>query len=199
SGIVKEAKLIELELCCERLPVKLDSGADISVIRKSLLPDRRDHPKGIIKLRGAFGEEIEAELVHIPCRLADTSKQQKLVLCALTDEHASGLNVLLTQIDYEDLKAVWYEELEGDYLGANMERGEEKFLEPPLVRKQREDESLRTLQKYAKARSHGYTEIEGLLFHKESMNKQLIMQVVLPKDRHRQVLQVAHESPVGGY
>ncbi|KAM7303487.1 uncharacterized protein ISCGN_013443 [Ixodes scapularis] len=129
SGIVKEAKLIELELCGERLPVRLDSGADITVIRKSLLPDRRDQPKGKIKLRGAFGQEIEAELVHIPCRLADTSKvgnqQQKLVLCALTDELASGLNVLLTQTDYEDLKAVWYEELEGDYLGANMERGEE--------------------------------------------------------------------------
>ncbi|XP_042142741.1 uncharacterized protein LOC115313958 [Ixodes scapularis] len=261
SGIVKEAKLIELELCGERLPVRLDSGADITVIRKSLLPDRRDQPKGKIKLRGAFGQEIEAELVHIPCRLADTSKvgnqQQKLVLCALTDELASGLNVLLTQTDYEDLKAVWYEELEGDYLGANMERGEEKFFEPPLVRstegisnvdegetpragafcidseaykesgaaethdstgktdssveqtlqdsrlrfrkEQREDESLRTLQKYAKARSHGFTEIEGLLFHKESMNKQLVMQVVLPKGRHRQVLQVAHDLPVGGH
>lgn len=164
--------------------------------------------------------------------MADTrevgNQQQKLVLCALTDELASGLNVLLTQTDYEDLKAVWYEELEGDYLGADMERGEEMFLEPPLVRstevisnvdkgetpraeafcidskrykesgaaetddstgktdssveqtlqdsrllfqKQREDESLRSLQKYAKALSHCFTEIEGLLFHKESMNK----------------------------
>ncbi|KAG0418350.1 hypothetical protein HPB47_004922 [Ixodes persulcatus] len=47
-----------------------DSGAKISVVKRSLVPDYQ--PSGSkIRMRGAYGEQVTADLANLPLRLRD--------------------------------------------------------------------------------------------------------------------------------
>lgn len=64
---------------------------------------------------------------------------------------------------------------------------------------QRNDATLQEVWKNARAGKGGITEVDGLLYHKENLLGQPVMQLVLPKSRRQEVLRLAHESNWGGH
>ncbi|CAN7950372.1 unnamed protein product [Ixodes pacificus] len=86
----------------------VDSGAEISVVRRSLVPDYQ--PSGSkIRMTGAFGQQVTADLAYVPLRLRDEPQyvtygpDEVGILCAVTDKLARGIDVLLTPDAYEQL------------------------------------------------------------------------------------------------
>lgn len=86
----------------------VDSGAEVSVIRKSVLP-KYDPTGSQIKLTGAFGQQVIAELAYVPLTASEGSPYvgseagQAAVLCALTDKLLEGTDALITPNDYAQL------------------------------------------------------------------------------------------------
>ena len=87
---------------------KLDSGADITVVRKDCIPPnvlnmaRMSGDSGHIKLLGPFhNTECVAELIHIPCGLVGDSNPTQngpgtVITCAVTEDLRE--NMLLTLV-----------------------------------------------------------------------------------------------------
>ncbi|XP_040074259.1 uncharacterized protein LOC115320635 [Ixodes scapularis] len=86
----------------------LDSGADITVLRSSIVIDQvRGQGKGKVSLRGAFGHKVSADLMYVPLGLELAGKDmspQVTILCAVTDELAEGVDALLTPDALEELE-----------------------------------------------------------------------------------------------
>src|SRR6218665_931585 len=87
----------------------LDSGTEITVVNKRMLPEifQDSQPIGKVKLRGAFGVQSEAEIMNLPCALISDKGQSKvsiLVTCAVTDELMLDTECLLTLDDYKALR-----------------------------------------------------------------------------------------------
>lgn len=107
-----------LRLCVDQNTgnARLDSGADVTVVRRSIVPEKwRENGSQKVQLRGAFGHVVDAELTEIPLGLEAEREcaPQVLTLCAVTDELAVGIDVLLTPEDYEDIRNV-RQKLESD-------------------------------------------------------------------------------------
>ncbi|KAH9364612.1 hypothetical protein HPB48_012841 [Haemaphysalis longicornis] len=64
---------------------RLDSGADITVVRRSLLPMQRIEPRGNVILKGDFGHSIEARQARVTCFFS---------LCGVVTVYASYLKKL---------------------------------------------------------------------------------------------------------
>lgn len=99
-----------IDLACgqSQFQGSIDSGAEISVIRRAVVPGYR--PTGTnLKLTGAFGEQAIAELAYVPLRLIGKPRyigreeSDKGILCAVTDKLASGVDALITPGTYEQL------------------------------------------------------------------------------------------------
>ncbi|KAG0426535.1 hypothetical protein HPB47_026366 [Ixodes persulcatus] len=62
-----------------------------------------------IKLTGAFGEQVIAELAYVPLTaiegvpLVSFNPSERGILCALTDRLVTGVDVLITLEDYDQL------------------------------------------------------------------------------------------------
>lgn len=85
--------LVNTKLACggRMLNAIVDTGADITVVRESLVREELRSPSGKIQLKSAFGESVEARLVVLPLTmhslnsvLADVHEAVP-TLCALTD------------------------------------------------------------------------------------------------------------------
>ncbi|XP_064462156.1 uncharacterized protein LOC135372478 [Ornithodoros turicata] len=88
----------------------VDSGADITVIRRSVVPHLGGNAGTLTKLRDAFGHVVHAELREVPLHLVESFEgsgiPELILVCAVTDELAPNLDALLTPEDYEQLKLV---------------------------------------------------------------------------------------------
>ncbi|KAL1447335.1 hypothetical protein MTO96_044323 [Rhipicephalus appendiculatus] len=86
---------------------RIDSGADITVIGASEVPaEILRQSCGHVKLTGAFGQAITAEVMYVPLGLpcpVGSANQRVPVLCAVTPELAVSADLLLTPDDYESL------------------------------------------------------------------------------------------------
>uniref|UniRef100_L7LYF1 RNA-directed DNA polymerase n=1 Tax=Rhipicephalus pulchellus TaxID=72859 RepID=L7LYF1_RHIPC len=71
--------------------------------------------------------------------------------------------------------------------------------ESSFAKEQMDDESLADAWHQAKAGTHGMIIHGQLLFHKESLNGKQQLQLVVPKPRRAEVLELAHDSPCGGH
>ncbi|XP_042149179.1 uncharacterized protein LOC121837594 [Ixodes scapularis] len=86
----------------------VDSGADISVIRQSILRDY-EAAGSRIELTSAFGDRVTAELAYVPLSAVTGGPYVSLqpgsqgVLCALTERLVEGVDALITPSDYEQL------------------------------------------------------------------------------------------------
>ncbi|XP_023232312.1 uncharacterized protein LOC111632175 [Centruroides sculpturatus] len=67
-----------IELTCQdrQFSVIVDTGAEITVIRKALIPDHMSHAARKIRLIAAFGQQVTAALVTIPVSLKKTAGQK---------------------------------------------------------------------------------------------------------------------------
>ena len=62
---------VAIKLQDVRVKCVIDSGADITVLHQSLLPECFKDPAGKIRLKGAFGQVIEADVLTLPMTLDD--------------------------------------------------------------------------------------------------------------------------------
>ncbi|XP_029846939.3 uncharacterized protein LOC115329487 [Ixodes scapularis] len=101
---------VELLVADRPLKACLDSGAEITVLRLETVPAAcLEQSKGTIKLKGAFGQVVTADLAYAPLSLVvegESAGQQVLTLCAITDELSDSLGALLTPEVYEELLQV---------------------------------------------------------------------------------------------
>ncbi|KAH6928326.1 hypothetical protein HPB50_014278 [Hyalomma asiaticum] len=73
----------------------VDTGAEITVVRESALPEEATLSHGSVCLRAAFGERVEAKLVELPLTLKEGKPvfrnvaEATPVLCAVTDRIGS--------------------------------------------------------------------------------------------------------------
>jgi hypothetical protein len=92
----------------------IDSGAQVSVIRKSLIPDACFVDVGKIVLQSAFGQSIEARLIDLPCHIGQPSQSgahtgnvslchKTNLICAVTNELSHDTDGLLTPDAYDQL------------------------------------------------------------------------------------------------
>ncbi|XP_042148780.1 uncharacterized protein LOC121837265 [Ixodes scapularis] len=90
------------------LHARVDSGADITVVRKAAC-QKYESAGSTIKLTGAFGEQVIAELAYVPLTategvpLVSFNPSERGVLCALTDRLVTGVDVLIALEDYDQL------------------------------------------------------------------------------------------------
>ncbi|KAG0427410.1 hypothetical protein HPB47_025538 [Ixodes persulcatus] len=91
------------------LNARIDSGADITVVRRSMATILDENQKGKIRLKGAFGHQVEADLVYVPFRLGSRAVDtgaDTLLLCAVTEQLAGEVDALLTPEDLVALREV---------------------------------------------------------------------------------------------
>ncbi|XP_064470179.1 uncharacterized protein LOC135384927 [Ornithodoros turicata] len=106
---VRGLQTTEINSSDATLTAIIDSGAEITILRKSMIP-KFESAGSTIKLSPAFGEDVEAELGYVPLRLVEgfpcvsSESQQQGILCALTDELKKGIDGLITPGVYEQLK-----------------------------------------------------------------------------------------------
>ncbi|XP_064470511.1 uncharacterized protein LOC135384989 [Ornithodoros turicata] len=103
------ADLVTLRVGDRVVKARLDSGADITVLKRNIVsfPDS-EIESGEIRLRGAFGHTVGAQLMEIPLGIEteDGCGQQVLTLCAVTEELAQGIDALITPHDFEEIRNV---------------------------------------------------------------------------------------------
>ncbi|XP_023237237.1 uncharacterized protein LOC111636261 [Centruroides sculpturatus] len=98
SGNIPASASRNVELACQdrQFSAIVDTGAEITVIRKALIPDHMSRAAGKIRLIGAFGQQVTAALVTIPVSLERRPDRKEadytpvLITCALTDELNGG-------------------------------------------------------------------------------------------------------------
>ncbi|XP_070388769.1 uncharacterized protein [Dermacentor albipictus] len=92
----------------------LDTGSEITVVRKSMLPIDLQEPSRTVRLESAFGNTIRAKLATLPVGMhrpgAVIQPQRIDLVCAVTDELANGVDCLLSKEDWELLRAQEKEE-----------------------------------------------------------------------------------------
>ncbi|KAH9359652.1 hypothetical protein HPB48_007934 [Haemaphysalis longicornis] len=99
---------VTLKFSVQPSDVVVDSGADVSVIRKSVVP--RYESTGLqIKLREAFGQQVIAELAYVPLTITEGSPYvgseagHAAVICAFADKPLEGTDALITPNYYAKL------------------------------------------------------------------------------------------------
>lgn len=102
--------LKHVDIACAGRPISavLDSGAEITVLRKALVPEQLQEPRGSIHLVSAFNHRTSVDLVTLPlalprkrCFVSDEVNHTTPLLCALTDELAPGVDCLLSVEDWK--------------------------------------------------------------------------------------------------
>ncbi|XP_023242793.1 uncharacterized protein LOC111640935 [Centruroides sculpturatus] len=219
--------LNRVRLACEGncLSAIVDSGAEISVIRESLVPTSVMGTKGRIQLVGPFGHWIDAVLVSVPIGLWEEdfagSRSSELVTCALTDELDQTTDALLSEEDYRMLlnrKEKLQEKgerqarsLSVDGNGNHQEKEPEPLAEAgrcgisdekgkgtELRDTQVPDESLSRLWEVAEPKEDGLVVENRTLYRQDSSFGRPIKQIVVPQERRTEVLDLAHKAPCGG-
>ena len=130
---------VKLQIGKSACTALLDSGSEITVVNKRMLPNvgEGSQPLGKIKLRGAFGVPSEANLMNLPCMLVSDeghSKVSVLLTCAVTDDLMLDTECLLTLDDYKALTQ------NDGFNGLEIEIDEGQTLEGGVDSKSLEDE-----------------------------------------------------------
>ena len=115
SVTIKEAKELSIVLDCNgyAIPGIIDTGAQVSVISKALLPKQVLYQQGIngyVSLQPAFGKPVKCSLMTLPLKLVshfdEVIDPDKIVctdiVCAVTDQLSEN-QILLTLDDYDVL------------------------------------------------------------------------------------------------
>lgn len=231
-GDGEQGAWVDIVLGGNPVRARIDSGADISVVRPGDLPARCRDEMGKVQLRGAFGSAVQAGLCYINAGLA--GKEGHInpnceLLAAVTDKLTDEVGALLTPRDYQVLKGLAADTDQHTREVLDVEEAElvasatgsacadpytvgafaveaDSLSEDPegtrtsqLIREQEDDVSLAVVWEQARNGTHGMLLDNGLLYHMEEINGKRQRQLVLPLARRKEVLQLAHDRPVGGH
>lgn len=103
--VATHSELIPVSLGCrdKHIEAVLDTGAEITVVRESVIPPDMVQPHGTVNLTSAFGEKVQAKLAVIPltmsreCGVFSDVREPVPVLCALTDRLTARTDCLLSE------------------------------------------------------------------------------------------------------
>ncbi|XP_040067327.1 uncharacterized protein LOC120840740 [Ixodes scapularis] len=101
-------RYVQLRSGDKYLNARIDSGADITVVRRSMATIL-DNQKKKVRLKGAFGHEVEADLMYVPFRLGSNALDtgvDTLLLCAVTKQLDGEVDALLAPEDLVALRGV---------------------------------------------------------------------------------------------
>jgi hypothetical protein len=230
-----------------------DSGAELSVLAKGVLPHEELQRVGQVKLRGIFGDPVDADLVLVKMRLADSPQNSDYlnIHCAICEgvndplvltadvvrkltqlrnaEHTqvkcleiknteqssdiNGISNALQQItetepindcfsdtdnntidcddsvDDDNLNCETADWQVDHALGCTQKADIEK-----LINEQKSDLSLQQAWTLATQTKNGYHVNNGLLFHRDRILGQKVNRLVLPIDRRKTILSLAHDT-----
>ncbi|XP_035223264.1 uncharacterized protein LOC118196013 [Stegodyphus dumicola] len=249
SGDVNDYKLCELK----RVPISVngtigkalvDSGTEITVVKKELTKSLQLKEGSSIYLKGIFGPAVKCPLVSIPLSItvgesANVTHQE--ILCAVAESLAE--DVLLPPEVFTMLGGRLYDtgegvenlpeettnipevrrkeksvkvntgKLEGNAsMGRNLnekgkvESSESQEPQPGRLctadvfrREQETCESLVGAWENAQKGKGNYYTVDNFLFHKDKILGESVGQLVVPKSRREEVLQLAHCSVFSGH
>ena len=112
---VKISKPETISVCMVNQPIDciVDSGAEITIIKQSKLPntffqDKNANDSQTITQKVAFENKVVAKLMNIPCYsnsgpIGDEMRVATNLLCAVTNQLNVGVDCLLTKNDYNRL------------------------------------------------------------------------------------------------
>ncbi|XP_040077670.1 heat shock 70 kDa protein cognate 2-like [Ixodes scapularis] len=107
NGTRADLRRVEVKCGPRMVQAVIDSGAEISVVRKGVAPEMKGSA-GRVTLTGAFGDSVSAVLRHIPMTLSTSyvvyAPREVPLLCAVTEQLVNGIDMLLTPDDYDSLK-----------------------------------------------------------------------------------------------
>jgi len=108
-----------------KIPILVDSGSDISVVRSDMIGREYNKERGAestVILKSAFGKKVKAVLKNVRARLKEGEEEDEgghgvVLLVAITDELSEG-TALITPQDYQILKEGQVDSLisEAEYL-----------------------------------------------------------------------------------
>jgi len=191
-----------------------DSGAQISVIHPRIVSAHDLPHEGTIKLRGLFGDAVDANLVTlfvklphgttIPVLMAMSSKVNNdliltdpVVKSMLAIEKPLCVNECDTNTDNDasdiDESVLSDVEMKPDSLQSDGKCDDVKVNTHDLIQEQKDDETLAQCWSLANKQKGGYYVKNGLLFHICKIAGQCCEQLCLPRQRRPLVLNLAHE------
>lgn len=106
TGVGDRLTSVTMHCGNQEISAIVDTGAEITVVRESIVPDALTESHGTVKLASAFGEQVEAKLVVLPLALRagqaifSNVVEGTPVLCALTDKLTSRTDCLLSAEDW---------------------------------------------------------------------------------------------------
>ncbi|XP_077557382.1 uncharacterized protein LOC144172605 [Haemaphysalis longicornis] len=106
TGVGDRLTSVTMHCGNQEISAIVDTGAEITVVRESIVPDALTESHGTVKLASAFGEQVEAKLVVLPLALRagqaifSNVGEGTPVLCALTDKLTSRTDCLLSAEDW---------------------------------------------------------------------------------------------------
>ena len=192
----------------------VDTGAQISVVRKDLLVTGSGEDEGIIQFISALGEKEIAALRIFDMKIDDDMHSFVPITCAVSKRLVSDMlicatsyELLLENIQLSNLK--FQENFDDSEDKGVSEMSEEQLSvlnltqeietdesEPTFSELQRRDESLKPIWDQAQKKLNSYEIDGGILMHTESVCGENVKQVVLPVCKREKVLKFAHEIPL---
>ncbi|GFW32796.1 CCHC-type domain-containing protein [Trichonephila clavipes] len=190
----------------------VDSGTEITVIKKDLVPGISVEGASTIYLKGIFGPAVKCPLVYVPIDLATGGQSEENSLAQSSrDLRVDSGNVDETEVSSCILPEKAQEHIEDsqrnitscrnevgtlgtkdEEVTAEMDKG---IMVADSFRSEQECcAELALVWKHAKEVKGNYYEVDGYLFHRDKILVESIGQLVIPKCRRTEVLRLAHTS-----
>ncbi|GFT42515.1 retrovirus-related Pol polyprotein from transposon opus [Trichonephila clavipes] len=221
SGAIEDklSKLVKTSISVDGKLVHalLDSGTEITVIKKDLVPGISVEGASTIYLKGIFGPAVKCPLVYVPIGLAtggQVNVVHQQVLCALAEVLVEDvllppdvLDMLGGAQSEENSLAQSSQDLRVD--SGNVDETEvSSGILPEKAQEHIEDSQrnitscrneeccaeLALVWQYAKEGKGNYYEVDGYLFRRDKILGKSIGQLVIPKCGRTEVLKLAHTS-----
>ncbi|GFX71141.1 hypothetical protein TNCV_3649061 [Trichonephila clavipes] len=217
---IDDLQLVDIKCGQTSIKAVIDTGAQISVLRKDLIDKGCGEGEGTIQIISAFGEKEIAALKLFNLKIDDGKHGSVPIMCAVSKKlvndmliSATAYEILLENVqlfdfenqrDFEDTKdkdiqLEREEELSALALGQETDTSETNVAKSSFVKLQRMDESLRSVWGQAENKQNACDIDDGVLVHIESICGENVKQVVLPTWKREEVMRMAHEIPLAGH
>ncbi|GFY34401.1 transposon Ty3-I Gag-Pol polyprotein [Trichonephila clavipes] len=201
----------------------LDSGTQIFICNSDTFPDNSNDEFGKNTLSSAFGENVEAKLIKTaialdnnslnhPMAITDKLNADALIppalnesLCSINDKNnkkeneifaeSAGSSITFSNDENESEcgKDIFYVESDSDNINFNSD------YYTKMKDEQNTCDSLEKVRAELKLNKGNFLLIDGLIYHRDKILNEPVMQLVLPRCRIDKVMKLAHKSVFGDH